>query len=68
MHQLVCAGLSGKGVVGIGVWGKGYGGKHAIVEGIRTDDRKLTGLLEDLLVVIVSHKLNQPVSPEERLH
>ena len=35
--QLVCAGLSGKGVVGIGVWGKGYGGKHGIAEGIRTD-------------------------------
>jgi len=37
LDQLVCAGLSGKGVVRIGVWGKGYGGKRVIVEGVRTD-------------------------------
>jgi len=37
LDRLVCAGLSRKGVVGIGVWGKGYGGKRVIVEGIRTD-------------------------------
>ncbi|MEJ6950352.1 hypothetical protein [Natronospora cellulosivora (SeqCode)] len=35
----------------MGVWGKGYGGKPVIVEGIRTDDRTLTGFLEDLLVI-----------------
>jgi len=31
--RLVCTGLWQKGVEGMGVWGKGTGGKHSIAKG-----------------------------------
>ncbi len=51
-----------------GLLGWGFGERtHVIVEGIRTDFRTLTGLLEDLQVVILGIEIGQPVSPEGRL-